>query len=222
LILFSDEEFLVINKPSGLRVIPDGYDRTLPTLLTELTPQWGRLYVVHRLDKDTSGVMLLARTPAAHRNLSMQFSAHSVAKVYTALCTGVPVWQDQTINLPLRVDGDRRHRTILDPVNGKPARTEARLLRSMKIYCLIEARPFTGYTHQIRAHLALVGLPLLGDPLYSYPPSWHGSRVDLSALPPFPRTALHALEIFFTHPLSAQPVHFNAPFPPDFLTWIPG
>ena len=117
-----------------------------------------------------------------------------------ALCSGVPDWQDQTINLPLRVDGDRRHRTILDPVNGKPARTEVRLLQSMQTYCLIEARPSTGYTHQIRAHLALVGLPLLGDPLYGYPPSWDGPRADLSALPPFPRTALHAREISFTHP----------------------
>ncbi len=221
MILFSDADILVINKPSGLRVIPDGYDHTLPTLLTELAPQWGRLYVVHRLDKDTSGVMLLARTPAAHRHLSMQFSTHSVAKVYLALCTGVPEWQAKTINLPLRIDGDRRHRTVLDPLNGKPARTEARLLRAMPTYCLIEACPATGYTHQIRAHLALAGLPLLGDPLYGYPPSWDGPRAPLPSLPGFPRTALHALEITFTHPLSTQLLHFDAPFPADFLTLIP-
>jgi tRNA pseudouridine32 synthase / 23S rRNA pseudouridine746 synthase len=220
LILFSDPSFLIINKPSGLRVIPDGYDRSLPTLLSELTPEWGRLYIVHRLDKDTSGVMLVARTADAHRHLSLQFAAHSVKKVYVALCYGTPDWQQKKIDLPLRNDGDRQHRTVFDPLKGKPAYTEAQLLKKMTGCCLVEARPTTGYTHQIRAHLALAGLPLLGDPLYRYPPSWAGKRVAPSEAPPFPRTALHAQSISFIDPLSSQPLQYDVAYPDDFSALI--
>jgi tRNA pseudouridine32 synthase / 23S rRNA pseudouridine746 synthase len=219
-ILFSDPSFLIINKPSGLRVIPDGYDRTLPTLLSELMPEWSRLYVVHRLDKETSGVMLLARTPDAHRHLSLQFAAHSVKKVYVALCYGIPEWQEKKIDLPLRIDGDRHHRTVLDPLKGKPACTEVRLLKKMSGLCLIEAQPKTGYTHQIRAHLALAGFPLLGDTLYRYPPSWEGARIAPSSVAPFPRTALHSQYISFLHPLTSQPEQFEIPYPDDFIDLI--
>jgi RluA family pseudouridine synthase len=219
-ILFSDADILVIDKPSGLLVIPDGYDPSLPTLLGVLAPEWGRLYVVHRLDKETSGVMLLARTAAAHRQLCFQFAERNVRKVYAALCGGAPEWTERVIDLPLRVNGDRRHRTVLDNERGKPARTEALVARRLEGCCLVEARPRTGYTHQIRAHLALLGLPLLGDPLYSYPPSWTGPRLPSSSLPPFPRTALHARDLAFEHPIHHQPVSFSAPYPADFLALL--
>jgi RluA family pseudouridine synthase len=219
-ILFEDISFLAIDKPSGLRVIPDGYDPSLPTVLTLLQPDWGKLMVVHRLDKDTSGVMLLARHPEAHRLLSKQFAEHRVKKTYLALCLGLPDWDEIQIDFPLRIDGDRRHRTVYDAVSGKSASTAARLVKKFQTFCLVEARPLTGYTHQIRAHLALAGLPLLGDPLYSYPPSWSGLRLDPSSGPSFSRTALHARSITFAHPVSGEQLVISAPAPQDLSPYI--
>lgn len=220
MILAADKDLLAFDKPSGLRTIPDGYDRTLPTVASLLEPEWGRLWIVHRLDKDTSGVLLLARTPDAHRDLSRQFQNHQVQKVYVALCLGVPKWSEKIIDLPLRVNGDRAHRTIHDPNKGKLARTALRLLGSREYYSLIEARPSTGYTHQIRAHLALAGLPLLGDPLYAYPPAWIGPRLDPAFAPPLNRTALHARSITFYHPGSHMSTTISSPDPADFIPWI--
>lgn len=221
MILVQDEFLLVINKPSGLRVVPDGYDRSLPTVRTILEPEWGRLYIVHRLDKDTSGALLLARQAETHRDLSIQFAEHRVQKTYLALCLGEPAWDEKTIDFPLRVDGDRRHRTVADEQKGKPARTIVRVLRRFTSHCLLEARPLTGYTHQIRAHLALAGLPILGDPLYAYPLSWSGPRLAPSSAPAFSRTALHAAAITFTHPSSRQVLSVSAPLPADFHPFIP-
>ena len=216
LILWSDPDLIVVNKPSGLRVVPDGYVPSLPTLAGLLQPEWGRLWTVHRLDKDTSGVMLFARNAAAHRNLDRQFANRQVQKVYMALVAGEPDWISTTIDQPLRVNADRQHRTTVDTVRGKPARTSLRVVRRSGNYSLLEVRPHTGYTHQIRAHLSFSGFPLLGDPLYHYPPSWNGPRKDLSLLPPFPRTALHARQITFLHPLSSIEHTFLADFPEDF------
>ena len=214
--LWADKAVLAVAKPSGLRVIPDGYDAQLPNLHALLEAEWGRLWVVHRLDKDTSGVIVFARTPEAHRVLNAQFANRTVVKVYHALASGSPEWDHLLVDLPLLVNGDRSHRTICNLRHGKPAQTHLQIMRKMENFCLVEARPHSGYTHQIRAHLSSSGLPLLGDPLYQYPPSWKGARVHPSLLPPFPRTALHALEIHLTHPESGQPLDLLAPYPDDF------
>ena len=212
---------LVINKPSGLRSIPDGYVRSLPTVQSELEPEWGKLFIVHRLDKDTSGIMLLGRTADAHRSLDRQFAERRVEKVYHALCAGVAGWVDKVINLPLRPNGDRSHRTVVDPVNGRTASTHLHLLRQFDTYCLIEARPHTGYTHQIRAHCSVTGLPLLGDPLYKIPHTYQGVLPDLSLSPAFPRTALHAWRLAFFHPTTGEKITLKAPYPADFLALVP-
>jgi len=213
---------LAFDKPSGLRVIQDGYDKTLPTLVRELEPAWGRLFVVHRLDKDTSGVILFARDAISHRSMNQQFASRQVKKTYQALVVGSPEWDEKTIELPLKVDGDRGHRTVLNEQEGKPASTIVRVLTRFGNYSLVEVHPFTGYTHQIRAHLSAVGFPLLGDPLYRYPPQWSGPRTPSAAIPPFPRTALHAAHISFRHPVSDEWLTIEAPSPSDFrelLDW---
>ncbi len=222
MILYSDEHILAIDKPSGLLSIPDGYNRSLPTVQSTLEPAWGKLYIVHRLDKDTSGVLLLARSAEAHRLLDRQFARHEVEKVYHALCAGAPPWNDLLVDLPLRVNGDRSHRTVVDSLKGKPAWTDLQVLRRFEGFCLIEARPRTGYTHQIRAHLSSIGLPLLGDPLYRIPNAYQGPRPDLALAPAFQRTALHAVNLAFHHPVTLQRLELSAPCPPDFQQLLSG
>ena len=180
-----------------------------------LQPEWGRLFVVHRLDKDTSGVMIFARNEAAHRALNAQFAERKIRKTYVAFCAGTPEWNSYHANLPLLVDGDRSHRTVADPARGKPAQTELIVLKRLNLYTEIEAHPHTGYTHQIRAHLSTIGFPILGDPLYRYPPDWSGPRIDRKTLPVLTRMALHALKLTFLHPISGESVAFEAPLPPD-------
>lgn len=205
ILLWEDEAILVVNKPAGLLTIQDGYQPNLPHLAGLLTATYGRIWTVHRLDKDTSGVILFARSAAAHRALNAQFEARQVHKVYHALVQGTPEWDSQTTNAPLRVNADRRHRTRVDLAFGKAASTSLRVLERFRDGCLVEARPFSGYTHQVRAHLAALGLPLIGDLLYG------AQETEIIWRP-----ALHALRITFQHPDSGAEIVFEAPYPQDF------
>jgi tRNA pseudouridine32 synthase / 23S rRNA pseudouridine746 synthase len=218
-ILLEDDAVLVVNKPAGLRVIPDGYNRDLPHLFGLLQEVYGRVWVVHRLDKDTSGVILFARTAEAHKKLNQQFEQRQTAKEYHALAAGMPEWEELHIALPLTVNGDRRHRTIIDHQRGKPAETHIRLLKQLGVFAHLAIFPHTGYTHQIRAHLAAVGLPILADPLYkSLQPQTHIDKEarQISVSLPIQRTALHAFRLSFTHPVDRKPLTIEAAYPYDF------
>ncbi len=210
-ILYEDDSLLVIDKPTGVLSLTDGYDRSLPHLATILAPRFGQLWLVHRLDRDTSGVLVLARTAAAHRNLNEQFKQRQVEKIYHALVTEAPAWDTFSADFPLRKDGDRQHRTVIDPERGKPARTDFKVLERFPCGALLEARPHTGYTHQIRAHLRELGCPILMDSLY-------GCQVDAPAV--IDRLALHAYQLSFLHPLSNLSLSFIAPHPGDFSAAI--
>jgi RluA family pseudouridine synthase len=214
LALYLDEALLVVNKPAGLPTLADGYHRDAPYLAGLMTQVYGRVWVVHRLDKETSGAIVFARTTQAHRELNHQFEQHQVNKVYHALVIGQPEWDEKTIRLPLRPDGDRRHRTVVDPRGGKPAVTELHILERFNNYALVEATPRTGRTHQIRAHLAAIGHSLIADDLYQ-------GRVKVLAdalerTMPIDRLGLHAHSLALIHPLSGQAQRFEAPYPPDF------
>jgi RluA family pseudouridine synthase len=205
-VLWADEFLLAIDKPAGLPTLPDGYARTAPHVRSALEPHFGRVWIVHRLDRDTSGVLIVARTAQAHRALNTQFDAHTVEKIYHALVIGSPGWDQISVDSPLEPDGDRRHRTVISP-QGKPATTHLRVIERLGAYTLIEAIPKTGRTHQIRAHLAAQGFPIAADALY-------GGGESLA--PHLNRMGLHALALTALHPISGVVLHFEAPYPHDF------
>ena len=205
---YQDDDLLVVNKPAGLLSIQDGYDQSLPHLRSILEPRYGALWMVHRLDKDTSGLVILARNEEAHRILNHFFREHQIEKKYHALVTPLPDWQEINIQLPLTVDADRKHRTRVNRSSGKEAHSICRVLKRFALGALMEIQILTGITHQIRAHLREYDLQIIGESLYS---------AGLP-IPPIeaPRMMLHARSLNFPHPLSGAPLNLPAPYPEDF------
>ena len=222
-VIYSDDDIVVLNKSSGVLIAQDRYNPTAPRLDLLAEKEFGRLFAVHRLDKDTSGVIIYARNEAAHKGLSLQFEQRKVHKTYHALVYGHPLWQDLHVDLALQPDGDARHRTVVNKKFGKASVTDFRLIGSCGPYSWIEAKPLTGRTHQIRVHLQANGLSIVCDPLYSgnqkpvrlseIKKKWNGDEEEERPL--LSRLALHAYKIELTHPVSNQPISFTAPYPKD-------
>lgn len=222
-VIYNDEDIVVLNKRSGLLVAADRYDENAPRLDVEAEKEFGKLFAVHRIDKDTSGCVIYARNAESHKNLSMQFENREVEKIYHALVLGHPMWESQRIEKKLLIDGDARHRTVLNQKYGKIAVTEFKNLGNCGPYSWIEARPLTGRTHQIRAHLQSLGISIVCDPLYSgnqHPVllseikrRWNGDAD--SERPLLSRLALHAYKLTVTHPKSGERLTFTAPYPKD-------
>jgi len=222
-VIWSDEHLLVINKPAGLLTLPDGFDPSVPHIKGVLSPSWGPLWIVHRLDRDTSGVIILARSADSHRQLNIQFQERQVSKVYHALVLGNPIWDSKIVDLPLRVNAGRQHRTVVDLREGKQSLTQFKVLERFGNNCLIEAAPQTGRRHQIRAHLYAEGLPIACDDLYGSGSENRLSEINTSSgdrigtdQPSLTRSALHARSIELSHPITRKPLSFEAPYPQDF------
>lgn len=223
-IVHEDDALVVVSKPAGLSTVHDPARPDEPTAESALRQTFDALFVVHRIDRDTSGLIAFARSVAAHTTLTERFATRAVEKTYHALVVGAPHWDAHTIDAPLRVDADRKHRTVLDPDAGKPSVTDVRVLQRFTGYALVEARPHTGRTHQIRAHLAAIGAPIACDPLYG-----DGAQILLSRVkrgyrptdgdgerPLLGRLGLHAHRLAFAHPVTNVPVAFEAVYPKDF------
>jgi RluA family pseudouridine synthase len=206
-IIHVDEHILVLDKPAGIPVLPDGWEKDAPYLVKMLEEQFEKIFIVHRLDKTTSGVMVFARTAEAHRSLNMQFENHEAEKVYHAIVEGNPNWNEKVAKFPLRADVGKKHRTAVDDRRGKPSETKFRILKRYQDWALVEAKPLTGRTHQIRVHAYALGHPLVGDLLYG------GSFTDLILRP-----ALHAHSLTFTHPAAGERLIFRAEAPEDFVS----
>jgi RluA family pseudouridine synthase len=216
-IIWCDDDIILINKPAGLLTIRDGYDPTLPYAAGILQSNYGKLFVVHRLDRDTSGILLLARNAQSHRNLNEQFQNRQTQKTYHAIVQGVPSWDEFHAEYPLQIDGDRRHRTKVDYEKGKLALTDFNVMKRFSSQSLIKALPHTGYTHQIRAHLLAAGFPILEDLLYSQPRPPSASKANNLQEPKIiRRMALHAFSLSFIHPTADTVLRFEAPHPKDF------
>jgi len=225
IILHEDAELLVVSKPPGVPVIPARDEDPAASLVRRLEAGYGRLYVVHRIDRGTSGVVLFARSEAAHRFLCLQFENGRAAKTYHAITAGSPAWKDNECALALLPDGDRRHRTVVDQRCGKPSHTRFAVEEAFRGFALLRAEPASGRTHQIRVHLSALGLPLLCDELYgagrplmlsSLKPGFKkGSRTERPLLA---RLALHASALVVEHPGAGTSMRFEAGPPDDFET----
>jgi RluA family pseudouridine synthase len=207
-IIWSDDNILAINKPAGLLSIPDGYHPELPCAVNTLQTSQGQLWVVHRLDKETSGVLLFARNARTHKFLNEQFQNRQVQKIYRAIIVGSPDWEQLEINLPLKVDGDRKHRTRVNLPGSKLAQSDVTVLSRFPGYTFVEVRPHTGYTHQIRVHLSASGFPIVSDLLYDQNASLH--KLILT------RLGLHAFQVTFWQPDATAQLTLTAPYPADF------
>lgn len=228
-IAYEDEHLIVVDKPAGMVVHPaaGNPDGTLVNALLhhcrgQLSGINGveRPGIVHRIDKDTSGLLVVAKNDAAHEGLARQFADHSITRRYLALCSGHPNPAQGTISGRIgRSDANRKKMAVLpaDSKRGKHAVTHYKMLERLNHCALIECRLETGRTHQVRVHCASIGHPLLGDPLYGRTPS--ALRNVLKDLA-FARQALHAAILGFEHPVSGEYLEFCSDLPADMKELI--
>lgn len=233
---YEDEDLIVIDKPAGLTVHP-GAGNSENTLVNALLAHCGdrlsgiggvqRPGIVHRIDKDTSGLIVVAKSDRAHQGLAEQFAEHSVERLYTAIVFGVPEPREGRIESDIgRHKTDRKRMAVLGDGRGKHAVTNYRLIRQFGLYAAeMECSLDTGRTHQIRVHMAHIGHPLIGDPVYG-----RVSKARMTAFPPsvraavagFTRQALHARTLGFVHPVTGKFLKFEAELPSDMMKLLAG
>lgn len=238
-ILFEDDDMLVLCKPAGLVVHP-GAGNWTGTLVNALLYHCGdslsgiggvkRPGIVHRLDKDTSGLMVVAKTDRAHQGLAAQLADRSLSRRYLALVWKVPTLRKGSVDLPIGRDHKNRLKMAINKNNGRDAKTHYEIKETFpgNIGCLMECTLESGRTHQIRVHMTHIGHPLIGDPLYSLQPTAAQALLKKGDYSPeqaesimkFPRQALHAWKIAFRHPVSDELMTFERELPADLKTLI--
>jgi tRNA pseudouridine32 synthase/23S rRNA pseudouridine746 synthase len=199
-VIHADESLLVVVKPEGLLSVPGKGPEKADCLIARLMAIYPRVLLVHRLDTDTSGVMVFARTSAAQSHLAMQFERRETGKTYVARVAGTVADEAGTVDLPLAVDWPNRPRQHVDPAKGRTAVTDWQVIARGAGETRMRLIPHTGRTHQLRVHMAALGHPIMGDPLYAAP-SDH------------PRLMLHAERLAFRHPATGAEMAFVAPCP---------
>ncbi|MEO0939354.1 MAG: RluA family pseudouridine synthase [Pseudomonadota bacterium] len=201
-ILHEDAELLAVDKPAGLLSVPGKGEHLADCLLARVQRAFPHALLVHRLDRDTSGVMVFALSPHAQRHLGLQFEKRQTKKTYVARVWGVPAEKSGTVNLPLIVDWPNRPLQKVCFETGKEAITDWRVMRSDAATARLRLMPQTGRSHQLRVHCLAMGHPILGDPFYAT-----GAALDA------PRMMLHAEELRVRHPANGQGTRFRAKVP---------
>lgn len=228
-LIHEDDQLIVVNKAPGTLTIPDRFDPFKLNLLSALKQTREDLFVVHRLDRDTSGILVFARTKEAHRHLNTQFQEREADKFYLAITQGVPHPREDMIEKPIGPDPRGGGRMRVDYHGGKPSATAFETLAVYREHALVRLQLFTGRTHQVRVHMASIGHPLAVDPLYG-----GGDGLLLSTLkkkrfnlkqgtverPLLSRVSLHAYQLAFEHPATGERVAFSADPPKDFQSAI--
>lgn len=220
-VIYEDQHLIVINKAAGMVVHPGnntGEDTLVHALLAHCAGSLSgiggveRPGIVHRIDKETTGLLVVAKHDAAHRALADQFASRTLTKEYVALITGVPKTKSGTIDRAISRHPVHRHRMTVGE-GGRPSRTDWTVEKTFgERAALVRCRIFTGRTHQIRVHLKSLGHPLLGDHTYGW------KHAD--GMPPVERVMLHAEHLVFTHPVSGKVMDLNAPLPKDFSALV--
>ena len=203
-VLFVDEHLAVVDKPSGLLSVPGRHPANKDSLISRLQADWPDALIVHRLDMDTSGIMVIARSKAVHAQLSNQFQQRQISKTYLATVAGHPTADSGSIDYPLIADWPNRPLQKICTLSGKPALTHYRVTeRKSGIFATstLELQPITGRSHQLRVHLMAIGHPILGDRFYA------PSEVQSAAS----RLMLHASTLEFTHPATDERMLFTSP-----------
>ncbi len=226
-IVYEDDELIVVDKPAGLVVHPaaGNLDGTLVNALLhhcagQLSGIGGvaRPGIVHRIDKDTSGLLVVAKTDQAHEGLARQFAAHSIGRRYAAVVAGRPIPVAGRIEGSIgRSSRNRKKMDVVENGRGKRSVTHFETLRQLADAALVECRLETGRTHQVRVHMTSIGHPLLGDPLYG---STRKSHRDILKRLNFNRQALHARSLIFIHPRTQENLAFESPLPTDMMELI--
>lgn len=201
-ILHRDAHLLVVVKPEGLLSVPGRGEHLADCLISRLQADDPQVLLVHRLDRDTSGVMVFARTAQAQRHLGLQFERRHTQKTYVARVAGEMVEKSGTVDLPLIVDWENRPRQKVDHENGRPAQTDWRVIDSGAGETRLRLYPKTGRSHQLRVHMLSLGHPILGDPFYA-----EGADRD------YPRMMLHSESLRLRHPDGGAAMTFTAPVP---------
>ena len=222
-ILFEDEYLLVINKPAGMLSVPDRFNPDLPNLISAFKPRYPDLIPVHRLDKFTSGVILLAKDAETHRMLSEQFMSRDVEKYYLAIVDGTPEPESGHIEAPLAESTVTRGKMLVHK-RGKASVTDYKILKKMGKYSLVYLRLHTGRMHQVRVHMQYLGNPLIVDELYGHRREFFLSEIKHknykhgkfdTEQPLLSRQPLHAEKLIFIHPVTLNRMEITAPMPKD-------
>jgi 23S rRNA pseudouridine1911/1915/1917 synthase len=224
--IYEDDDLIVVSKPSGLLSIPDRYKDNAPNLKSFLSEKYAEIYTVHRIDRETSGIICFARNEKSHKWLNEQFSERKVTKIYWALVQGKPMYDEGIIDIPI-INDMKNTGKMYPHKDGKPAETKFRLLKNFGNISLMEFFPLTGRTHQIRVHSKYIGCPLLVDHLYGNQDAFYLSSVKKKfnqgkfdeEKPIISRLTLHAKSLEFIHPNQTK-VKFESALPKDLQAGI--
>lgn len=204
-LLYQDTHLLIVDKACGLLTVPGIGPEKADCLITRIQTHWPTARIVHRLDRDTSGVLVIALSASTHRALSMQFERRETSKTYAAIAAGHPPKERGEIDLPIRKDLVNGPLQIVDFVHGRPSVTQWRVIERLEAptRTRFELTPITGRSHQLRVHLQVIGHPILGDDLYA--------PTEIRAMST--RLLLHAERLGFRHPETGELMNFTAPVP---------
>ncbi len=221
--IFEDDDIIVINKPSGILSIPDRYDHTLPSLYKILGDIYEKIFVVHRLDKGTSGIMVFAKNAESHKSLNDQFQNQEITKIYHAILKGRMIEDKMEVDIPL-AHNPRKAGQMIPSARGKESLSIIKILESFRAATLAEVNLISGRQHQLRVHCSAIGNPLIVDDIYGDSSEFYVSSVKrrfnlkkgTEEKPIMNRISMHARSLKFNHPETSEQLEFQAEYPKDF------
>lgn len=223
-LIHQDENYIFVNKSSGTLSIPDRYNTNLPNLKTILDDIFGEVYVVHRLDKDTSGIIMFAKNPEAHKFMNELFENQKIERIYHVISKGAFPFEEIDIDIPLLPNASDKNK-VIPSARGKYSLTKIQLLQKFRFISLLRCELMTGRQHQIRVHLAAIGHPLLVDPLYSdnsefylsqIKKNYNTSKNEDNEKPLINRLSMHAYSLKFEDIFTNKEIYITVPYPKDF------